>query len=114
MKLPPHLSTQVVYTIRPGDEVSIRGIRARAIPLVDAASVTNVATGRSGPKEAEQAARLLLPHAKIAVRGDGIETKHGRMVHAKEIGTGSDDLRPIKEAKAKPKPKPKHDQAAHT
>jgi len=69
---------------------------------------------RIGPKEAEQAARLLLPHAKIAVRGNGIETKHGRMVHAKEIGTGSDDLRPIKEAKPKPKPKPKHDQAAYT
>ncbi|WGS24053.1 MULTISPECIES: hypothetical protein [unclassified Bradyrhizobium] len=47
VKLPPHLSAQVVYTIRPGDEVSIRGMRARAIPLVDAASVTNVATGRS-------------------------------------------------------------------
>ena len=45
--LSPHLSAQVVYTIRPGDEVSIRGLRARAIPLVDAASVTNVATGRS-------------------------------------------------------------------
>jgi hypothetical protein len=47
VKLPPHLSAQVVYTIRPGDEVSIRGLRARAIPLVEAASVTNVATGRS-------------------------------------------------------------------
>ncbi len=47
VKLPPHLSAQVVYTIRPGDEVSIRGIRARAIPLVDAASVTNISTGRS-------------------------------------------------------------------
>jgi hypothetical protein len=39
VKLPPHLSAQVVYSIRPGDEVSIRGIRARAIALVDAASV---------------------------------------------------------------------------
>jgi hypothetical protein len=47
VKLPPHLSAEVVYAIRPGDDVSIRGIRARAIPLVDAASVTNVATGRS-------------------------------------------------------------------
>lgn len=47
VKLAPHLSAQLVYTIRPGDEISVRGIRARAIPLVDAASVTNVATGRS-------------------------------------------------------------------
>src|SRR5438270_12496604 len=47
VKLPPHLSAQIVYTIRPGDEVSIRGLRARAMPFVDAASATNVATGRS-------------------------------------------------------------------
>ena len=65
---------------------------------------------RIGPKQAEQVAKLLHPNAKIAVRGDGIETKHGRVVNAKEIGTGSHDLRPIKEAKPKPKdeakPKP--------
>jgi hypothetical protein len=70
---------------------------------------------RIGPKEAEQVARLLAPDARIAVRGDGIETKHGRVVHAKEIGSSSDDLRPIKQAKPKPKheAKPKHDHAAH-
>jgi hypothetical protein len=64
---------------------------------------------RIGPKEAERVAKLLQPSAKIAVSGDGIETKHGRVVHVKEIGTRSDDLRPIKEVK----PKPKHDHAAH-
>jgi hypothetical protein len=47
VKLPPHLSAQTVYAIRPGDQVSIRGLRARALPLVDAASITNVATGKS-------------------------------------------------------------------
>lgn len=47
VKLPPHLSAQTVFAIRPGDQVSIRGLRARALPLVDAASVTNVATGKS-------------------------------------------------------------------
>src|SRR5579863_6557765 len=46
VKLPPHLSAQIVYAIRPGDEVSIRGLRARAVPLVDAASITNISTGR--------------------------------------------------------------------
>jgi hypothetical protein len=45
IKLPPHLSTQIVYAVRPGDAVSVRGLKARALPLVDAASVTNVATG---------------------------------------------------------------------
>jgi hypothetical protein len=46
VKLPPHLTAQVVFAIHPGDEVSIRGLRARAIPLVDASSVMNVATGK--------------------------------------------------------------------
>jgi len=76
---------------------------------------------RIGPKEAEQVAKLLAPNAKIAVKGDGLESKHGRVQHAKEIGSGSSDLRPIKQAKPKPKPghdskheaKPKHDHAAH-
>ncbi|MBO4223124.1 hypothetical protein [Bradyrhizobium neotropicale] len=72
-------------------------------------------TIRVGPKEAEQVAELLAPAAKIAVRGEGIETKHGRVVDAKEIGTNSHDLRPIKEAKPRPKheAKPKHDRATH-
>ena len=46
VKLPPHLSAQTVFAIRPGDNVSVRGLRARALPLVDAASITNVATGK--------------------------------------------------------------------
>src|SRR3954452_1678330 len=47
VKLPPHLTAQIVYAIRPNDPVSIRGLRARAVPLIDAASITNTATGRS-------------------------------------------------------------------
>ncbi|MEY9131787.1 hypothetical protein ACVIWV_002307 [Bradyrhizobium diazoefficiens] len=47
VKLPPHLTAQTVFAIHPGDEVSIRGLRARALPLVDAASITNIATGKS-------------------------------------------------------------------
>jgi hypothetical protein len=45
VKLAPHLSAQVVYVIRPGDAVTVRGLRARSLPLVDAASITNDATG---------------------------------------------------------------------
>src|SRR5882762_6883838 len=47
VKLPPHLTGQIVFAIRPGDQVSIRGLRARAIPLIDAASITNLATGKA-------------------------------------------------------------------
>ena len=45
--LPPHLTSQIVFAVRPGDAVTIRGLRARALPLVEAASVTNSATGAS-------------------------------------------------------------------
>src|ERR1700761_156742 len=45
--LPPHLGTQLVFAVRPGDDVTIRGLRARAIPLVEAMSVTNDATGKT-------------------------------------------------------------------
>jgi hypothetical protein len=47
VKLPPHLTGQIVFAIRPGDAVSIRGLRARAIPLIDATAIANVATGKS-------------------------------------------------------------------
>lgn len=47
VKLPPHLTAQTVFAIHPGDEVSARGLHARILPLVDAASITNIATGKS-------------------------------------------------------------------
>ena len=40
----PGLSTQLVYAVRPGDTVTIHGLKAKAAPLVAAASVTNDAT----------------------------------------------------------------------
>src|SRR5205807_3409127 len=45
VKLPPHLTGQIVFAIRPGDAVTIRGLKAFALLLVDAAAVTNDATG---------------------------------------------------------------------
>jgi hypothetical protein len=47
VRVPKHLGAQVVFVVRPGDQVSIRGLRARAIPLVDAASITNLGTGKT-------------------------------------------------------------------
>lgn len=69
---------------------------------------------RIGPKEAEHLIKVLMPDTKIAVSGDGIETQHGRVIQAKEIGSGMDDLRPIKGPKHKAKPGPKHDHEART
>jgi hypothetical protein len=45
VKLPPHLSGQVAFALRPGDAVTIRGLKATALPLIDAMSVTNFVTG---------------------------------------------------------------------
>jgi hypothetical protein len=45
--LPPHLTSQIVFAVRPGDAVTVRGLKARALPLVEAASVANFATGVS-------------------------------------------------------------------
>jgi hypothetical protein len=43
--LPPHLGAQLVFAIKPGDRVTVHGLKARAIAMVQAMSVTNDATG---------------------------------------------------------------------
>lgn len=43
--LPPHLGTILVYAAKPGDNVTIHGLRARAVPMVQALTVSNDATG---------------------------------------------------------------------
>jgi len=45
VKVPKHLSAQLVYAVRPGDAVTVRGLKAFALPLIDAATITNEATG---------------------------------------------------------------------
>jgi hypothetical protein len=45
--LPPHLTNQIVFAVRPGDAVTVRGLKTRALPLIDASSVTNFTTGIS-------------------------------------------------------------------
>jgi hypothetical protein len=47
VKIPPHLTGQIAFSIRPGDVVTIHGLRAKAIALVDAASITNDASGKT-------------------------------------------------------------------
>jgi hypothetical protein len=63
--LPPHLATQLVFAVKPGDAVSIRGLKARSVPMIQALSITNEADGAEvvdegiggppGPREAAQA-----------------------------------------------------------
>ena len=43
--LPPTVSTELVFAVRPGDAVTVHGLKAHAEPMIAAASVTNDATG---------------------------------------------------------------------
>jgi hypothetical protein len=47
VKTPPHLSTQIAFSIKPGDTVVIHGLHAAALPLVQAVSITDETTGRT-------------------------------------------------------------------
>jgi hypothetical protein len=44
---PPQLGTQLVFIAKPGDAVTIHGLRAREVPMVMAMQVTNDATNQS-------------------------------------------------------------------
>lgn len=47
VKTPPHLSTAIAYSVRPGDTLIIHGLRAAAIPLIQAVSITDRMSGRT-------------------------------------------------------------------
>jgi hypothetical protein len=47
IKTPPHLSTELAYSVKPGDPVTVHGLRAAALPLVQAVSITDEANGRT-------------------------------------------------------------------
>ena len=56
VKTSPELSTQIAFALKPGDRVTIHGLRAAALPLVRAVSITDDVThrtvtdaGESGP-----------------------------------------------------------------
>lgn len=73
----PGASTQLVFAVKPGDNVTIHGLRARALPMVAAASVTNDATGVTvlgGPGHMHEGAQVSVEgHVKAALhdpRGD--------------------------------------------
>jgi hypothetical protein len=45
VEIAPYLSAETVFTVHPGDAVTIRGLKARALALIDAATITNDRTG---------------------------------------------------------------------
>jgi hypothetical protein len=61
--VPPFVSTQLVFAVKPGDAVTIHGLKARAIPMVAARSITNDATGTT--------VLVMPPRGPHHGRGDG-------------------------------------------
>jgi hypothetical protein len=47
VKTSPDLSTQIAFVIKPGDRVTVHGLRAAALPLVRAVSITDEVTHRT-------------------------------------------------------------------
>ncbi len=41
----PGISSELAFTLKPGDAVTIHGLKAKSVPMVAAASITNDATG---------------------------------------------------------------------
>lgn len=142
---PPHMEKQITRHVKPGDPVTVHGVRPRGAELLAAVAVTArngrqivdqgpdhdrehpdvdteemEAAGkvrvslfgpkgeprgavltdgtivRVGPKEAAQCEQRLKPGASLAVRGEGVKTRHGRVIHADRLGRDLDDLRPVK------------------
>lgn len=72
---PPHLSTQLVYAIRPGDGVTVRGLKALSIPMIAAVSITNDRSGQTvtdngpgfgpGPKGPRQAGQPMTVQGRV-------------------------------------------------
>jgi hypothetical protein len=45
--LPPHLGAQLVQAVKPDDMVTIRGLKAQALPLIQAVSISDETSGKS-------------------------------------------------------------------
>jgi hypothetical protein len=77
----PSVSTELAFSVKPGDAVTIHGLKAKSVPMVAAASITNDATGatitgrmghgaeRGASMEAEGTVKQLLHAARGEVNG---------------------------------------------
>jgi hypothetical protein len=62
---------------------------------------------RIGSKEAAALVELLRPGARIALCGTGLQTKHGRVIAAEQVGPERCSLRPVIAENSDAKPKHK-------
>lgn len=79
--LPPHLGAALVQAVKPGDAVTIHGLKARTIAMVQALQVTNDATGKSvtdtGPPPAGADPKKPVVLTKLEAQGVVKEPLHG-------------------------------------
>ena len=93
---PPHLGAQLVAAVKPGDAVTIHGLKARAVPVVQAMSVSNDSTHATvvdngpagGPRGPRDAGQTLTAEGRIKAqlhgpRGElnGVLLEDGTIVH---------------------------------
>jgi hypothetical protein len=83
IKTPPHLSTALALTIRPGDAITVHGLKAAQLPLIQALSITNDATGKAvidfGPDHAGPSSPVSQTAERQAVSGRVRMPLHGPM-----------------------------------
>jgi hypothetical protein len=61
VKTAPELSTQIAFAIKPGDRVTVHGLKAAALPLVSAVSITDEASHRTVTDSGVSAATPMAP-----------------------------------------------------
>ena len=87
VRLPPHAQTQIVFAVRPGDAVTIQGVKTVANPVVTAVSLTNDATGAvvdarppGPPQPLDDESRIKLQLHGPDGRLDGVLLEDGAIV----------------------------------
>ncbi len=92
VRTPPHLGAQLVFAIKPGDQITVRGLKARQIALIEAVSVTNdashlavVDTGPPGPRRTRQVLQAK-GQIKMQLHGprgelNGVLLEDGTIIH---------------------------------
>ena len=78
VQIGPATSAQLVFAVKPGDNVTIHGLKARALPMVAAMSITNDASGVTviamGPRMGPPPAVDIQGHVRAALHDPRGET----------------------------------------
>jgi hypothetical protein len=95
--LPPHLSTQLVFAVRPGDAVTIQGVKTVANPVVTAVAITNDGTGAvvdmrppGSPQQLDDESRIKLQLHDPAGYLNGVLLEDGAIVRMPQLDADQD------------------------